>query len=181
MFTWQGNLFCKNLNDKNIFSVNNAKEIELMSYFTEEKLAKEMYQISCNDIYSSSLSSLESFCKNSLKKNQENCFSTFFIYLHNRKLSAYLNINIAFDVAEIDYISVHESYKRQGISIELFQLFEEKCKQDLQMLITKIILEVGAHNLPALSLYKKLSFQEISVRKKYYKNGEDAVVMEKIL
>jgi ribosomal protein S18 acetylase RimI-like enzyme len=184
IFTWQGNIFCINLNDKNHSSISGIKEIEhndFSKYFTYDKLAQEMYRISCEDIYSPNKSSLEDFCKKSLEQSQDSCFPAFFIYLHNGNLSAFLNIKIAFNIGEIDYIYVHELYKKQGISIKLFYLFEETCKQYSQMPVTKVLLEVSSKNCPALSLYKKLSFQKISVREKYYKNGEDAVIMEKIL
>ena len=39
-------------------------------------------------------------------------------------------------------------------------------------------LEVRAGNIPAISLYKKTGFTQVSVRKKYYQdNQEDALLM----
>lgn len=184
LFTWQGHLFCVSLNSKNLLSIENVKKIEhnkFYQYFAESDLAKEMHKISSHDIYCSNLSLLKDFCKHSLEQNQESCFPAFFIYLSGGNLCAFLNIKIVFDMAEIDYICVHEFYKRQGISIELLHLFEDVCRKYSQTQITKILLEVGAKNYPALSLYEKFSFQEVSVRKKYYKNGEDAIIMEKTL
>ena len=184
LFTWQGNIFYINLIDKKNLSLKNVKKIEhneFLKFYTFKNLAKEMYKISHNNIYATSESLLKDFCKNSLTLNQENCFSAFFIYLYNGNLCAFLNIRVSFEIAEIDYIYVHELYKRQGISVDLIHLFESVCKKFSSNLIHKVLIEVGAQNHPALSLYKKLNFQEISLRKKYYKNGEDAVIMEKIL
>ena len=44
-----------------------------------------------------------------------------------------------------------------------------------------MFLEVRSSNTPAINLYKKAGFTNLSVRKKYYDDGEDAVVMAKEL
>ncbi len=41
----------------------------------------------------------------------------------------------------------------------------------------EIYLEVRTSNLPAISLYRKLSFQTKSILKSYYRDGEDANLM----
>lgn len=38
-------------------------------------------------------------------------------------------------------------------------------------------LEVRWSNLPARALYKKFGFSEVAVRRRYYANGEDALLM----
>lgn len=43
----------------------------------------------------------------------------------------------------------------------------------------KILLEVRESNRDAITLYEKFGFKEISVRKKYYADGENASVMIK--
>ncbi|MDR1164680.1 MAG: ribosomal protein S18-alanine N-acetyltransferase [Deltaproteobacteria bacterium] len=40
-----------------------------------------------------------------------------------------------------------------------------------------VLLETHEGNLPARALYRKLGFREDGVRKNYYRNGEDAVLM----
>ena len=40
-------------------------------------------------------------------------------------------------------------------------------------------LEVRASNEPAISLYKSFGFSEVGVRKKYYENTEDALLLTK--
>ena len=41
-----------------------------------------------------------------------------------------------------------------------------------------IMLEVNVKNLPAISLYKKMGFKQISLRKNYY-NTDDAIIMRR--
>ena len=43
----------------------------------------------------------------------------------------------------------------------------------------KILLEVNENNEKAIKLYKKNGFEEISVRKNYYGNNQNAVIMMK--
>ena len=44
-----------------------------------------------------------------------------------------------------------------------------------------ITLEVNINNIPAINLYKKYNFEEVGIRKKYYNNVEDALIMTKKL
>lgn len=44
-----------------------------------------------------------------------------------------------------------------------------------------VSLEVRESNLSAISLYKKIGFAETGRRKRYYENGEDALMMECLL
>ena len=46
---------------------------------------------------------------------------------------------------------------------------EFKCKT--------ITLEVNENNTSAISLYKHFNFEEVGKRKKYYKNGDTAILM----
>ena len=42
-------------------------------------------------------------------------------------------------------------------------------------------LEVRVSNVKAIALYQKFGFKNVSVRKRYYSNGEDAYLMIKEL
>lgn len=154
---------------------------EFKAYFLQNELANEMNRIAKEDSYVSSQSALEEFCNKSLLSSSEDHFSAFFICFCENQFSAFLNVNIVFDLGEIDYIFVDKSFQRKGISFLLISFFEEICKNNHSPKISKILLEVGSHNTPALLLYEKLGYSKISVRKKYYKNIEDAIIMEKKL
>ena len=47
--------------------------------------------------------------------------------------------------------------------------------------VNKVFLEVRSSNISAIALYEKKGYTKISVRKKYYADGEDALVMVKEL
>lgn len=44
-----------------------------------------------------------------------------------------------------------------------------------------VLLEVRASNSPALALYTSLGFERVGLRKRYYSDGEDAVLMTLLL
>ena len=46
---------------------------------------------------------------------------------------------------------------------------------------SSIILEVNSQNYNAIKLYEKQGFKQISKRKAYYSDGNDALVLQKLL
>jgi ribosomal-protein-alanine N-acetyltransferase len=42
----------------------------------------------------------------------------------------------------------------------------------------RVSLEVRTSNAPAISLYRRLGFEVSGLRKRYYENGEDALLMD---
>lgn len=74
--------------------------------------------------------------------------------------------------ASIDSIAVSPEYRRQGVAEKLIRAALEGFSGD-------VFLEVRQSNLAARELYKKLGFEEISVRKNYYeKPTENAIIMK---
>lgn len=71
---------------------------------------------------------------------------------------------------EIHLIYVDKMFRKQNIGFQLLSFFENEA--------STIILEVSIENFPALKLYQKAGYKEISRRKGYY-NGVDAIVMKK--
>ena len=65
--------------------------------------------------------------------------------------------------------------KRQlGIGSKLLSAVISKAKEQN---CTSITLEVNVNNLPAINLYEKFNFKRIGLRKKYYNNTDDAIIM----
>jgi ribosomal-protein-alanine N-acetyltransferase len=75
----------------------------------------------------------------------------------------------------IDKVSVHPYFRRRGIAQALVQhLIQSALKTDSEF----ITLEVRKFNEPAISLYKKLGFEPVGLRKNFYTNPlEDAILM----
>lgn len=79
---------------------------------------------------------------------------------------------------EILQIVIDKEYQQQGLATRLLQfiIIEARKKQ-----IKKIQLEVRQSNIVAIRLYQKFRFIEVGSRKKYYSDGEDAVLMDLVL
>ena len=103
------------------------------------------------------------------KKHDEKFFESleYITYLLDNR--AYLILIDSIDVYEIFEIAVEKEYRGKGLAKKLLNMLPD----------TKpIMLEVNVKNLPAISLYKKMGFKQISLRKNYY-NTDDAIIMRR--
>lgn len=75
-------------------------------------------------------------------------------------------------------IAVDDQYRGKGIGTCLMKTLVEKFKK---MGVKIVRLEVAVSNTAAQSIYKKMGFKIVDCIKKYYSNGEDALIMEKRL
>ncbi len=78
-------------------------------------------------------------------------------------------------VAWIATIGVHPQYRRRGLGRRLLRACEEA------MDLPRIKLTLRISNLAALSLYRQEGYRQINIWPSYYANGEDALVMEKLM
>ena len=81
--------------------------------------------------------------------------------------------------AELLRIAVDKRYRRKGIAARLMQsMLDELTEAGAE----RVSLEVRAHNISAVALYKKFGFADIFVRKNYYHDPEDdALIFQKII
>ena len=56
-------------------------------------------------------------------------------------------------------------------------MLEELIKIAKKRKLNDITLEVNTNNIAAINLYKKFKFEKIGIRKKYYNNIDDALIM----
>jgi ribosomal-protein-alanine N-acetyltransferase len=76
--------------------------------------------------------------------------------------------------ADIQTIAVAPQARRQGLGrVMMLQLINAARRRGAQ----EVFLEVRADNAEAQSLYRSLGFDALSVRKRYYKGGIDAIIM----
>lgn len=75
---------------------------------------------------------------------------------------------------EILNIAVSPKFRRQGIARAMMAwVLEDGRRQGC----TEVFLDVRVSNLAAIKLYEFFGFSAIRTRKRYYRNGEDAMVM----
>lgn len=79
------------------------------------------------------------------------------------------------DEGHILDIAVHPDYRGMGIGRLLVGKVLEECRKRGAEFVS---LEVRPSNISAIRLYERLGFVVTGRRKRYYENGEDAVLME---
>lgn len=100
-----------------------------------------------------------------------NPFNKIIGYYINDLLVAFLDYSVMYEKIEINYIFVINEYRRRNIAYNLIKYVIDNYEFD------NITLEVNINNIGAISLYKKLGFKVISIRKNYY-DGIDGYLME---
>lgn len=142
-----------NIRKAKISDLDAIKEIEDESFinpFTKEDL---LYEISQNPV------------------------SNFLVLEKDGLVVGFIDYWVTFDSATIDQIAVKKSERNQGFA----KILLEKSINDLKELgeVSFFTLEVRASNEPAINLYKSFDFQKVTIKEKYYDDGEDAIYMIK--
>ncbi len=142
-----------NIRKAKISDLEAIKEIEDESFinpFTKEDL---LYEISQNPV------------------------SNFLVLEKDGLVVGFLDYWVTFDSATIDQIAIKKSERNQGFA----KILLEKSINDLKELgeVSFFTLEVRTSNEPAINLYKSFGFQKVTIKEKYYDDGEDAIYMIK--
>jgi [ribosomal protein S18]-alanine N-acetyltransferase len=82
------------------------------------------------------------------------------------------------DLADLQRIGVRPDHRRQGVARTLL---DEALAHARDEGATRMLLEVSARNTDALAFYAAADFVEIDRRRRYYRDGSDAVVMRRSL
>ncbi|MGY3803230.1 GNAT family N-acetyltransferase [Pigmentibacter ruber] len=184
IYKWKNSYHKVTLEDN--FSFQNFKDEiitkdEFNSFIPSSNLAEIMFKLAENDSYISSLTNLNSFVEKVYQNKNEEYFNSIFLYFENQKLISFLNVVINYDVAEIDYIFASRVHRGKGVANFLLNIFLNVMIKQENYKKNKVLLEVGINNIGAITFYKKFDFKQIATRKNYYKNNEDAIIMEKSL
>ena len=86
--------------------------------------------------------------------------------------------HVVLDEAQINFFVINQKYRKKGFGSHLMAYLIEQCQN---LSINKIFLEVSHTNIIAEKFYSRFEFSTVGVRKKYYKDGSDALIKEKIL
>lgn len=113
---------------------------------------------------------------NILKQELENEKTTYVVAKENNEIVGFAGMMVFMDEATLNNIVVKKSCRGRGIGGELLEALIEVCA-DLNM--KSFTLEVNVSNIPAIKLYEKFGFQNLGIRKKYYNNSQDAIIMTK--
>lgn len=82
------------------------------------------------------------------------------------------------DLVDLQRIGVRPDHRRRGVAR---MLLEDVLADALAQRADRMLLEVSALNTAALGFYATADFVEIDRRRRYYRDGSDAVVMRRSL
>ena len=117
-------------------------------------------------------------CENLLKEfkqnvgNMSNPYLKIKGYYINNKIVGVLVYEDIYDRLEVDYIVVDSQYRGKGIAKKLLESIINLNKKN-------ITLEVREDNIPAINLYKKMGFEIVSKREKYYGNIDGLLMIRR--
>ena len=103
-----------------------------------------------------------------------NKLALWLVALEGGEVVGYVGSQTVLQEADMMNIAVADSHRRRGIAK---MLVEELI---LQLDAYQLSLEVRSSNAPAIALYENLGFQQVGLRKNYYrKPKEDALILRK--
>lgn len=109
-------------------------------------------------------------------------YNHFFVVKELETIIGYCIVQVMFDTAEILRIGVGQGYQGKGFAKNLLNIVVIFL---INLSVEKLLLEVRADNILAIALYKNFGFEQISIRKNYYRlqNGLtiDALILQKTL
>lgn len=115
---------------------------------------------------------------NVFKTELENGNSKYLVAKINNQIVGFAGIIPIVDECEISNIVVHKDFRNQKIGSCLLQkLIDLTVSLNLKI----INLEVRESNIFAIKLYEKFGFEVCGLRKKYYDNTQNAILMQKKL
>lgn len=115
---------------------------------------------------------------NVFKSELENKNSKYVVAKLNDEIVGFGGIWFSVDDIHITNIVVKKCYRNKKIGTLILSALIDMGKNQAQKSIT---LEVNSNNIPAQKLYENFGFKTIGIRKKYYNNTDDAIIMTKEL
>ena len=95
------------------------------------------------------------------------------VWTENNRILAYLFGYLIIDEYHLHNIAVSNEYRKKGIALKLMEKMLNFAKENK---VKAVYLEVSSSNLLACKLYEKKGFVAQGIRKKYYPNGDDALL-----
>ena len=129
------------------------------------------------------IAELEKLCfndpwsENSIASELDNRLSCWLVALDDDKVIGYVGSQTVLGETDMMNIAIHPDHRKRGIATELIERLIQALKERDSH---SLMLEVRASNEPAKSLYTKMGFELVGIRKNYYRNPkEDALILRK--
>ena len=129
------------------------------------------------------IAQLEKLCfsdpwsERSIASELDNHLAYWLVAMDGDTVAGYIGSQTVLDETDMMNVAVHPDYRRRGIAEALVTALVEVLKEKNSHCLT---LEVRASNASAISLYMRSGFQQVGLRKNYYRNPkEDALILRK--
>ncbi len=109
-----------------------------------------------------------------LTPETENKFADYLVLQIGDKVVGYAGVWLVAGEAEIHRVAVAKEFRSCGYGKLLTDTLVKQC---FTKGATQVSLEVREDNVPALATYLSVGFQKIGVRKNYYGQGKDGILM----
>ena len=139
------------------FNIRLGCSADLNSNFNIEK------SVFLTDFWSIKMIKLE-FFKDSSSKS--------YVLELNDKIVGYAFVTIINFEIHLNRIAIDTNHQKKGFGLQLLKKILEE-----NSINKSVFLELKYSNISALKLYKKFGFKEYNIRKKYYLNNCDALLM----
>lgn len=129
------------------------------------------------------IAELEKCCFNdpwsesSIASELNNRLSCWLVALDGNVVIGYVGSQTVLGETDMMNIAVHPAYRKQGVAKSLIQNLIDTISQQGSH---SLMLEVRQSNEPAKNLYLSLGFENVGIRKNYYRNPrENALILRK--
>ena len=136
--------------------------------------------IPMNETHVAAVAALEKACfsdpwsENSVRGELSNELSLWLVAVENGAVLGYVGSQTVLGEADMMNIAVEENSRRRGIARALVEELVSRLPAHC------LTLEVRSSNMPAIRLYESMGFQQIGLRRNYYRNPrEDALILRK--
>ena len=102
--------------------------------------------------------------KNNFLDELKNPYSRMYVLKEQNYVLGYVGAWVVLDEADITKVTIIPNLQNKGLGKYIFTYMLKK-------------LQVRKSNESAIHLYKLFGFEQIAIRKKYYADGEDAIIM----
>ena len=113
-----------------------------------------------------------------LQAELHNKYAYFYVALDEELVIGYIGAWIIEGTTDMINFVVDSKYQHNGIG----QLLMNKIiNESIENKSKEILLEVREKNIQAIKFYTLQGFKQITIRKEYYKNGDNALILRKDL
>ncbi|MCB9357084.1 MAG: ribosomal protein S18-alanine N-acetyltransferase [Calditrichaeota bacterium] len=103
-------------------------------------------------------------------------YRTSWVILDGSEIIGYIVSQWVLDEIHVLNVAVHKQRRREGIASALLDFLFDRARAQK---MSDVYLEVRESNEAARGLYARYGFAELGIRKSYYHDGEDALVMHR--